>query len=282
VGPSGAGKSTVLRLIAGLASPAAGFVECDGQRWFGDRLDVPPQRRAVGFVFQHYALFPHLSVRGNVAFGAGRNDVSALLDRLGIGHLADARPATLSGGERQRVALARALASRPRLLLLDEPLAALDPATRSGVAAELAAVLRDSGLPSLVVTHSYEEAGALAARIVVVEQGLVTQEGSVRDLLEAPATPFVARFTGMNVLARGEHGAVAVAPWQLTLSRETADGATVRTVESSVLLGNRIRVSLGDLVAELDHAAAERLALSPGDRVAVNWPVDAERPLRAL
>jgi ABC-type sugar transport system ATPase subunit len=157
VGPSGAGKSTVLRAVAGLVK-AAGTVEVNGRDW----SSLAPERRSVGFVFQDYALFPHLSVRGNVAFGGPPGDV---LERLGIEHLAHARPREISGGERQRVALARALARRPEVLLLDEPLAALDPHTRDTVRVELRATLRELGLPTLVVTHDFVDAAALAERV---------------------------------------------------------------------------------------------------------------------
>ena len=157
VGPSGAGKSTILRLIAGLRTPASGEIACNGETWFGPGVNVPVERRRVGFVFQDYALFPHRNVIGNVAFEA-RRDPDEVLRQLGIEHLARARPRDLSGGERQRVALARALATEPQLLLLDEPLAALDPGTRASVAAELAAVLARTRVPTITVTHSYEEA----------------------------------------------------------------------------------------------------------------------------
>jgi molybdate transport system ATP-binding protein len=200
VGPSGAGKSTLLRLIAGLDAPSRGRIECDGDLWFGDGRDLPPERRRCGFVFQDYALFPHMTVRQNVAYGADGTDIDPLLDRVGIGHLAAARPPRLSGGERQRVALARALALQPQALLLDEPLSALDPATRGAVAAELAAVLRDAAVPAIVVTHAYDEAVSLAGRVAVIERGRVVQEGTPRELLEAPLSSFVAEFAGTNYL----------------------------------------------------------------------------------
>ena len=154
VGPSGAGKTTVLRAVAGLVRPERGRVACDGETWFDSerRIDLRPERRSVGLVFQEYALFPHLSVERNVAFG-GRARAGELLERLGIAHLAKARPRELSGGERQRVALARALARDPRVLLLDEPTAALDAHTRGSVRAEL--------------DHDFETALAIGALFVL-------------------------------------------------------------------------------------------------------------------
>ena len=168
------------------------------------------EHRSVGFVFQDYALFPHLTVRGNVAFGGPPRD---LLDRLGIAHLADARPRELSGGERQRVALARALAHEPEVLLLDEPLAALDPHTRDAVRVDLRATLRELGLPAIVVTHDFLDAASLADRVGVLVDGRLVQVGSPEELIAAPVSPFVARFAGGNVLhgrARRSGGVTAV------------------------------------------------------------------------
>ncbi len=302
IGPSGAGKSTLLRLLAGLLRPAAGEIECGGRRWFGDGVDVSAERRRVGFLFQDYALFPHMSVRANVAFGAGGEDVDPLLERFGIAHLRSARPRQLSGGERQRVALARALARRPALLLLDEPLSALDPSTRGSVAAELAEVLREVSVPALVVTHSYEEAVSLADRVAVLERGQIVQQGAGRELLEAPATPFVAEFAGTNLLsgtARGrhvyldrgdsiriadpEHGAVSVlvAPWQITVAHAVADDSALNhisgQVERVVPLGNRVRVVVAGITAEITPESATRLDLRPGGQAVVSWKATSAR-----
>jgi molybdate transport system ATP-binding protein len=153
VGPSGAGKTTALRAVAGLARRARGRITCDGETWLDQGTCRRPEQRSVGFVFQEYALFPHLTVEQNVAFGGG--DPRPVLERLGVAHLARVRPAELSGGERQRVAVARALARRPRALLLDEPTAALDPHTRATVRAELRQVLEEEALPTLLVTHDF-------------------------------------------------------------------------------------------------------------------------------
>jgi molybdate transport system ATP-binding protein len=304
VGPSGAGKSTMLRLIAGLDSPSQGRIVCDGDVWFGDGRDLPPERRRCGYVFQDYALFPHMSVRDNVAYGAGGDDVTPLLERVGIAKLAKERPPMLSGGERQRVALARALAVSPRVLLLDEPLAALDPSTRGAVAAELAAVLRDAAVPALVVTHSYDEAVSLAGAVVVIEHGRITQQAAPRELLEAPLTPFVAEFAGTNFLPGMAAGrevhldrggsvriadeatgrvAVLIAPWEITLSLAPADDSAQNRVEGLVdrvvPLGNRVRVAMSGLTAEITPESAEHLALAPGVRVIASWKATSTRVL---
>jgi molybdate transport system ATP-binding protein len=304
IGPSGAGKTTLLRLIAGLERPQAGAVECDGERWLGEGAWVPPEGRRIGFVFQDYALFPHMSVHANVAFEA-RADVDELLDRLRLGHLAAARPGRLSGGERQRVALARALAIRPRALLLDEPLTALDPTTRSAVAAELAQVIDRAAVPTIVVTHSYEEAVMFADRVAVMDRGEIVQHGPAAEVVEAPASAFVAEFAGINYLLGTAAGtsvrldggetvrtadpadgrvAVLVAPWEITLAPAGAgsdgDSALNRIparVDRVVVVGNRARVTLGHVVAEVTPESVERLSIRPGVDVVAVWKATATR-----
>jgi len=201
VGPSGAGKTSLLRTIAGLEPPQRGRITLAEEVWLdtdsGVRLS--PESRRVGYLPQDYGLFPHLTVAKNVRFAAKRNRPD-LLERLGIAHLAGARPPQLSGGERQRVALARALAREPRVLLLDEPFAALDTTTRSQVRDELAEELRKLGLPALLVTHSFEDACALAKRIAVLDNGVVAQFATPAELLRRPANSTVAALTGANVL----------------------------------------------------------------------------------
>jgi molybdate transport system ATP-binding protein len=308
VGPSGAGKSSVLRAIAGLLRPEQGRIALGARVWLDTEvgIDLPPERRSVGLVFQEYALFPHLDVRRNVAFG-GRERVDELLERFRISHLAQARPADLSGGERQRVALARALARDPAVLLLDEPLSALDAHTRGVVRGELAELLGELGLPTLLVTHDFEDAAALADRVGVIVDGRILQLGQAAELLAAPADAFVASFTGANLLhgtarpgadgltevvldtggsmysADGGEGRVglAVYPWEIALARsEPADSAMNHlrgAVRSVVVLGNRVRVRVGPLTAEITAGSADRLELREGEPVVASFKATASR-----
>jgi molybdate transport system ATP-binding protein len=295
VGPSGAGKSSVLRVIAGLAQPDAGLVVLAGEAWTDVRRRIfrKPEERSVGLVFQEYALFPHLSVRQNVAYAA-KTDAAELLKRFEISHLAGARPGELSGGERQRVALARALARDPAVLLLDEPLAALDAHTKAAVRIELQELLRGFDLPTLIVTHDYEDAVALADTVGVLVEGTLRQLGSPQELVARPADPFVASFTGANLLrgfaegadagltrirletgesiystdsARGEVG-VVVYPWDVAVGRAPSDGSALNHVAgeiaSVVRVGNRVRVRVGPVIAEVTAASAENLELEKG------------------
>ncbi|HYO15632.1 MAG TPA: ABC transporter ATP-binding protein [Thermoanaerobaculia bacterium] len=212
IGPSGSGKSTLLQLLAGLLQPTSGGILFDGE----DVTVIPTERRDVGVVFQSYALFPHLTVRENIAFGlrTGRHRISLRTSRrrpsrhqidcrvwdaaslLGLERLLDRRPSELSGGEQQRVALARAVAPRPSLLLLDEPLSALDARLRRAVRSELAALLSRLGTTVFYVTHDQEEALLLADHLVVLNAGRVEQAGPPLELYRCPATPFVASFLG--------------------------------------------------------------------------------------
>jgi molybdate transport system ATP-binding protein len=307
VGPSGAGKSTILRAIAGLAKPAEGRIALGDDVWFDSAAGTsrPPEERRVGLVFQEYALFPHLTVRQNVAFG-GRDRVDELLERFRIAPLANARPDALSGGERQRVALARALARDPAVLLLDEPLAALDPHTRDAVRVELRTTLRELGLPTLLVTHDFLDAAALADRVGVLVDGRIVQLGTADELLSAPVSPFVARFAGGNVLhgrakradtltavelddrnvivssddALGEVAAI-VYPWDVTLSRvlptDSAQNHVQGTVTSVVPVANRMRVTVGAVTAEITAESAERLQIREGDLLVASWKATATR-----
>jgi ABC-type sulfate/molybdate transport systems ATPase subunit len=304
VGPSGAGKTTVLRAIAGLRRPDRGRIALGERVWFdaAAKVDLPPERRSVGLVFQEYALFPHMTVRANVAFG-GEARVDELLERLRIGHLADERPGALSGGERQRVAVARALARDPEVLLLDEPLSALDAHTRAAVRAELQDVLAELALPTLVVTHDFRDAAALARRIGVIVDGRLRQEGTAAQLVAHPADAFVAAFTGGNLLpGRGDgsaevaldaggvvraaepapHGRVGVAvyPWEVAIALQApADGVNglAGVVHGLAPEGGRVRLRVGEVVVERPAEEIERLALEPGTRAWATFPPGAVR-----
>ncbi|MFC4550194.1 MULTISPECIES: ABC transporter ATP-binding protein [Halorussus] len=197
LGPSGSGKSLLLETVAGFHDHE-GSVSLGGR----DLTDLPPEDRGLGFVFQDYALFPHLSVRENVAFGGRYHDIrdpDALLAEFGVADLAERYPPTLSGGERQRVALARALAVGPDAFLLDEPLSALDVPTRAELRELLADVMADE--TAVYVTHNRTTARVLADRIAVIRDGRIVQTGTPDELFERPDSPFVARFTGANCLA---------------------------------------------------------------------------------
>ncbi len=308
VGPSGAGKSSLLRAIAGLLRPERGSVRLGRETWLDTEagIDLPPERRSVGLVFQEYALFPHLTVRGNVAFG-GERRVDELLERLHIAALAEAKPANLSGGERQRVALARALARDPTVLLLDEPLSALDAHTKATVRAELAQLLRELALPTILVTHDFEDAASLADRVGVLVEGRILQLGSTAELLASPQSSFVARFTGANLLpgvARpGRDGltevvldsgsvahsadpgsgrvGLAVYPWEVSIARKAPTDSAVNhlagEVRSLVSLGNRVRVQVGPITAEITAASSARLGLGEGDVVVATFKATAVR-----
>ena len=314
-GPSGAGKTTVLSAVAGLFRPERGLVVC-GDVWLDTArgVDVAPERRRCGYVFQDYALFGHLSAWRNVAYGIDGGDprsrALALLERFGLTERAHARPAELSGGERQRVALARALAREPRVLLLDEPLSALDPRTRAAAARELLAVLRETGVPALLVTHDFAEAAQLGDRVGVIDGGRIVQLGPAAELSARPASAFVADFTGAVVLtgvARpGPDGLTAVAldgggeiastdavfgpvgaslyPWEVVLEAGAAPSSAQNHLEAEVVsiteIGGRARVALlagQPLVAEVSVAAVRSLGLAPGARVVATWKAAATR-----
>ncbi len=206
LGPSGCGKTTLLRLIAGLDRPHAGTIEVDGRVVESTAEHVPPERREVGLVFQEYALFPHLSVADNVAFGLSRGPdqavrVAEMLGQVGLEGLGTRMPHELSGGQQQRVALARALAPGPRLIMLDEPFSNLDPALREGVRREVRRVLRAAHATAIIVTHDQEEAMSLADEVAVMMDGRILQQVAPTELYRRPASRQVAEFVGdINVI----------------------------------------------------------------------------------
>jgi molybdopterin-binding protein len=320
-GPSGAGKTSVLRVAAGLLTPDQGRVDANGVTWLDTErgIDVPAEERRCGYVFQHYALFPHLSAWQNVAYplrGMSRAErwtrAADLLERFGLRERADARPHTLSGGERQRVAVARALAREPDVLLLDEPLSALDARTRAAAARELAEVLGQSEAPTLLVTHDFAEAAQLGNRVGIIDRGRVVQLGTPSELAAAPRSAFVADFTGAVVLtgvARAAPGGVtkveldgggtitstddgdgpvaaSVYPWEIGIEPAGAEphGSSENRLAAEVVsittVGSRVRLGLAGpqpLVAEVTLASVERLRLHPGGRVVAVWKASATR-----
>lgn len=206
LGPSGSGKTTLLRCLAGIERPTSGTVSMDGVTVVGPKTFVPPERRGLAMVFQDYALWPHLSVRKNVAYPLANSPLTkgerslrcdGLLDRVGIAHLADRYPNQLSGGEQQRVALARALAAQVGLILFDEPLSNLDADRREQLRVEIATLTRESGATAIYITHDQSEAFALADQIGVLNQGRLVQLDTPETIYRHPKTAFVARFTGV-------------------------------------------------------------------------------------
>ena len=204
LGPSGCGKTTLLRLIAGFERPDRGGVTVGGRRVAGNGEWVAPERRRIGMVFQDYALFPHLTIERNVAFGCRRGDRAGprrALELVGLQHKADRHPHELSGGERQRVALARALAPGPDVVLLDEPFSSLDASLRADLRREVELILRDAGTSAILVTHDQEEALTLADRLALMRDGRIVQVGAPEDVYAQPAERWAAQFVGeVNVL----------------------------------------------------------------------------------
>ena len=320
-GRSGAGKSTALRMIAGLLRPKHGVVRLDGETLLDTeaRVDVPAERRGIGYLFQHGALFGHLSAWRNVAYGirdggraARRRRAVELMERFGIEHLADARPAELSGGERRRVALARAVAATPRALLLDEPLAALDPSTKGAAARELAAAIGAASVPTVIVSHDFAELAQLASGIAVLDRGRIVQSGSAAELAATPGSALVADLAGAVVLVgvvrsspdgltliELEGGGVlrssdpasgpvaaSVYPWEIELEPADAEprGSALNRLPAEVTsvteIGGRARVGLAapqPLAAEVTVASVRRLGLRPGARVVASWKATATR-----
>jgi sulfate/thiosulfate transport system ATP-binding protein len=267
LGPSGSGKSTLLRVIAGLERPDAGTVEIDGR----DATGQPPQRRGVGFVFQHYAAFKHMTVRENIAFGLKvqrrpraeiRWRVDELIDLVQLPGLADRYPAQLSGGQRQRMALARALAVEPQVLLLDEPFGALDARVRKELRAWLRRLHDEVHVTTVFVTHDQEEAMEVADRIVVMNHGRIEQVGAPRELYEQPANAFVMGFVG-PVTRLGDG---LLRPHDVELRTEPNGTTSEAMIERLVHLGFEVRVHLllsdgQRLYAQVSREDAEQLEL---------------------
>jgi sulfate/thiosulfate transport system ATP-binding protein len=276
LGPSGGGKSTLLRVIAGLEKPDAGTVEIDGQ----DLTNVAVRERGVGFCFQHYAPFRHLTVRRNVAFGlevrrrpkAGiRDRVDELLELVRISHLADRYPSQLSGGQRQRMALARALAIEPRVLLLDEPFGALDAQVRQQLRVWLRELHQKISVTTVLVTHDQEEALEVADRLAIIHEGRLEQIGEPAEMYDHPANEFVMKFLGPTTRLDGQW----VRPHDLVLHHDETFGGQPAVVERVTHLGFEVRVDLalpkGETCwVQLSRGAASELRLASGDEVWVS------------
>jgi spermidine/putrescine transport system ATP-binding protein len=319
LGPSGSGKTTVLRLVAGFERPDHGDILIDGQ----SVADVPPNLRPVNLVFQQYALFPHLTVAGNVAFGLEmrrvaradiRSRVAGALDMVRLTGKDDRLPAQLSGGEQQRVALARALVNRPAVVLLDEPLGALDQQLRQEMQGELKAIQERAGLTFICVTHHQEEALTMSDRVAVLDRGRLLQVGAPRDIYDAPASLFVAEFVGLSnridgriagvdgtqcrieapglpaVRARlpahagaGSAVSVVLRPERLRLSKEAPpdglDNAVPAQVARAVYNGHemqyQLRVADGPLwTVRVPNADGGPARFLPGESVVARWRCD--------
>jgi molybdate transport system ATP-binding protein len=241
-GPSGSGKTTILRCLAGLERPNRGHIRFEEQTWFdaGQGVFLSPQKRAIGFLSQDYALFPHLPVARNIAYGLRgigaaeqQQRIQKTLDLFGLTGLEGRLPRQLSGGEQQRVALARALVRRPRLLLLDEPLSALDTPSREHLRRELRQLLAELAVPAVLVTHDRLEALALGDTVSVLDKGRICQSGSVQEVFAHPATLAVARITGVDTVQSAQILAVA-------------DGLATVAVGATQLLALARGMSVGD------------------------------------
>lgn len=310
LGPNGAGKSTIVDAVSGILPIVGGHIRAGEEIWDepASRTFVSPQRRSVGVMFQHLALFPALSVIDNVAYGAKarhreapRDSAARVLEKLGAAHLTSRAPSSLSGGEAQKVALARALVVEPRVLLLDEPLSALDIRSRGSARGQLKEVLSAFPGVRVLVTHDAIEAMTLADRVVIIEDGRVTQQGDPAEIRRHPRSEYAAAFAGTNLLSgalriRGEHTTLQTAqgdltvvaeamgdgdrvlasvhPSTVTLSLEHGSTSARNQILSRVAeiddVGSRVRVVLEGsppLVAEVTHEAIDSLGLRPGVEV---------------
>ncbi len=312
-GASGSGKTTLLDCIAGVLSPDLGKIELNGEQLFDSttRVNLPAAQRGVGYVFQNLALFPHMSVEGNVEYGLFRlpadekkSRVNAILESFRIADLRSRKPTEISGGERQRVALARALVTNPRALLLDEPLSALDPATKTGIMEDLRMWNAEHRIPILYVTHSREEVFALGERVVALEQGRVVAEGSPLEVLSAPRTEAIAGWMGLEnifdakVMALHErHGTMlcrvgdagkAGAELEVPLGRSlVGDMVRIGIGAGEILVANKVPEGLSArnvlkgelkslkrrdvmLIAEIDCGVSFEVHLTPGAQESLN------------
>jgi spermidine/putrescine transport system ATP-binding protein len=292
LGPSGCGKTTLLRTIAGFVSPDEGALRIED----ADIAKTPPNRRPVNTVFQNYALFPHLSVFDNIAFGPRRArwpkekiaaQVSEALALVGLEQLGARFPSELSGGQQQRVALARAIINRPKVLLLDEPLGALDLKLRKRMQLELKQLQERLGITFIFVTHDQEEALVMADRIAVMDGGRLIQLGTGEDIYRNPRSRFVASFIGdANLVSLRDAGHLMVRPEDVSLGPALgpSHGGLKMTVSRTLFVGDAIRVhgvleDGAEFVVQLPSHARDGLP-SPGEAIHVNWPRERERRLQ--
>jgi len=303
LGPNGSGKSTTLRALVGLLPLAGGRIVLDGTVLDdpAQHVKIPPEKRPIGLMFQDYLLFPHLSTLENVAFGlrakgtdkkAARDKASQTLARLGLEGLAEAKPGSMSGGQQQRVAMARALVTDPRLLLLDEPLAALDVSTKTDVRRLLREVLRQSNAANVLVTHDLLDAVALGDRMIVIQDGEVVQTGTPAEVTARPRSSYVADLVGVNLLRGTAHGTIldidgggkltcaepatgpvlaTVPPAGVAVSRQRPEEQEPNTwpgrISAVDLMGDRVRVRIDgtpEITAEVPPQAVDELKLDDG------------------
>lgn len=292
LGPSGGGKTTLLRLIAGFDRPDHGTVEIDGVCVAGPDTFVPPERRRVGIVPQEGALFPHIDVAGNVAYGLRRGPgraarVQEMLEMVGMANAASARPAQLSGGQQQRVALARALAPRPALLLLDEPFASLDATTRAQVRDEVLDLVRTAGATAVLVTHDQQEAMSVADTVAVLLDGRIAQHDTPAALYRSPATLTIARFVGDATVVTGRRrgGTVTTPLGTLPCDHVDADGPATVVVRPEHLVVREAGAdgAPGVVVARsfFGHDGMARIRLADGTEVTARTSAD-RLPARGL
>lgn len=314
LGPTGAGKTILLETIAGIYAPDSGTITLDGQ----DITRTDPKDRGIGMVYQDYMLFPHLTVEENIGFGLLQRSgdpariqevVRETADLLGIGHLLERTPGTLSGGEQQRAAIARALVLRPRVLLLDEPLSALDAVTRDRLRRELKAVHRATGTTVVHITHHFEDIFTLADRVAVMQEGRVIQTGTPDEVFRKPATEFVATFTGMENVFYGVAGlqgeeatidlgvitlrtvstsaiegevCVGIRPEEVIVSREAFESSAINAFSGRVTevqqngIFSRVVVDVGlPFVAVLTRQSVARLGLAEGEVAYITFKASA-------
>ncbi|MBU2666859.1 ABC transporter ATP-binding protein [Actinoplanes bogorensis] len=288
LGPSGSGKTTVLRMIAGFELPTAGTVSLSGR----DVTKLPPYERDVNTVFQDYALFPHLNVIENVEYGLKvrkvarkerRTRAEAALDAVRLGHLKDRRPGAMSGGQRQRVALARALVNRPKVLLLDEPLGALDLKLREQMQVELKQIQRDVGITFVFVTHDQDEALTMSDRVAVFDAGRIAQVGTPEEVYDHPATSFVAGFVGTSNLLSGaaaeqllgRAGTFSVRPEKITMTAgEPANGVVAEVIYAGPVTRFVVDLDAGArmvVVEQNRRTGTKSLSEMRGKRVRLTW-----------